>query len=64
MSVAGRESEPWIADPPRLTELGAKWVEVKNGGQRLPKGENESVFENVASNTRWSIARMSLNGLP
>jgi hypothetical protein len=28
------------------------------------KGENESVFENVASNTRWSIARISLNGLP
>jgi len=21
-----------MADPPRLTKLGAKWVEVRNGG--------------------------------
>jgi hypothetical protein len=49
-----------MADPPRLTKLGAKWVEVRNGGQKASERHDESVFENVASNTRWSIARRGL----
>jgi len=41
----------WMAVPPRLTKLGAKWVEVRKRRARLPSGL-VSVFENVASNTR------------
>jgi hypothetical protein len=33
-------------------KLGAKWVEVRNGGLRLKVIEDGSDFENVASNTR------------
>jgi len=40
-----------MAVPPRLTKLGAKWVEVRKRRARLPSGL-VSVFENVASNTR------------
>ena len=41
-----------MADPPRLTKLGAKWVEVrKRRDQRLPQRHEERI-ENVASNTR------------
>lgn len=32
-----RQSLNWMAAPPRLTKLGAKWVEVRSGGQRLPE---------------------------
>src|SRR5690242_2093237 len=53
-----------MADPPRLTKLGAKWVEVrKRRDQRLPR-RHEGRIENVASNTRLSIAHSSLEGLP
>jgi len=41
-----------MADPPRLTKLGAKWVEVKK--RRVGWWGR---IENVASNTRWRIAR-------
>ena len=41
-----------MADPPRLTELGAKWVEVrKRRDQGFRSGMKERI-ENVASNTR------------
>ena len=37
---------------PAHMKLGAKWVEVRNGGLRLKVIEDGSDFENVASNTR------------
>jgi hypothetical protein len=40
-----------MAAPPRLTKLGAKWVEVRNGGLGFLSGL-VGVIENVASNTR------------
>jgi len=42
-----------MADPPRLTKLGAKWVEVrKRRAQGFRRGVMKA-FENVASNTRY-----------
>jgi len=40
-----------MADPPRLTKLGAKWVKVKSGGQGFHSGMMRAYW-NVASNTR------------
>jgi hypothetical protein len=41
-----------MVDPPRLTKLGAKWVEVrKRRAQRLPEWHEVGEL-NVASNTR------------
>ncbi|HEU4836136.1 MAG TPA: hypothetical protein VFS90_17030 [Pyrinomonadaceae bacterium] len=34
-----------MADPPRLTKLGAKWVKVKSGGPRLPEWHDEGVLK-------------------
>ena len=41
-----------MADPPRLTKLGAKWVEVRKRRDQGFRGMNGGVIENVASNTR------------
>jgi hypothetical protein len=42
-----------MADPPRLTKLGAKWVEVrKRRDQGFREWHDEGGIENVASNTR------------
>jgi hypothetical protein len=53
-----------MADPPRLTKLGAKWVEVRKRRDQGFRSGMTGRIENVASNTRWSIARSSLKGLP
>ena len=34
-----------MADPPRLTKLGAKWVEVKSGGLKASVVHDEGVIE-------------------
>ena len=52
-----------MAVPPRLTKLGAKWVEVRKRRARLPSGL-VSVFENVASNTRWTSLTRASRGCP
>jgi|GEM_PF-2824530 len=41
-----------MADQPRLTKLGAKWVEVRNGGLKASENGVLERIENVASNTR------------
>jgi len=41
-----------MADPPRLTKLGAKWVEVKKRRAQGFQWHDEGVLKNVASNTR------------
>jgi hypothetical protein len=54
-----------MTDQPRLTKLGAKWVEVrKRRDQGFRSGLNRA-FDNVASNNPFSIARnMPLRGCP
>ena len=41
-----------MADPPRLTKLGAKWVEVRKRRDQGFRGGMIGRIENVASNTR------------
>jgi len=51
-----------MADPPRLTKLGAKWVEVrKRRGQGFRSGMWGRI-ENVASNTRWKHSPLKPEG--
>ena len=51
-----------MVDLPRFTKLGAKWVEVKKrSGDKASYDESE--FENVASNTRYSIAQIEIGGI-
>jgi len=53
-----------MADPPRLTKLGAKWVEVrKRRGQGFRSGMWGRI-ENVASNTRWRKPAQAWRGCP
>jgi len=42
-----------MADPPRLTKLGAKWVEVRKRRAQGFRSGMMRAFENVASNTRY-----------
>jgi hypothetical protein len=41
-----------MAYPPRLTTLGAKWVEVTKAAGKGSSNRTDEWIENVASNTR------------
>jgi len=52
-----------MADPPRLTKLGAKWVEVKSGGLKASVVAWWGRIETWPATPVWSIAHFKPEGV-